>query len=69
MILMRANPIRVPLERVSPENWDFFGPWNGNERAKRVPFGAKNIKQDVKQKLKTKAKKNFLYKHKEPGLK
>ncbi len=31
MILMRANPLLLPLEGVSPENRrDFFGPWNGN---------------------------------------
>ncbi len=27
-----ANPLLRPLEAVGPENRDFFGPWNGNER-------------------------------------
>ncbi len=33
MILMQKNPLRGPLEGVGPENRDFFGPWNGNERS------------------------------------
>ncbi len=33
MILMRANPWQGSLEEVTPENRDFFGPWNGNERS------------------------------------
>jgi hypothetical protein len=33
LILMRANPFRGPLEGVGPENIDFFGPRNGNERS------------------------------------
>ncbi len=31
MILMAANPLLGP---VGPEDLDFFGPWNGNERSK-----------------------------------
>ncbi len=32
MILMRENPFWGPLEGVGPENRDFLGSWNGNER-------------------------------------
>ncbi len=32
MILMGKNPFWGPLEGMGPENRDFFGPWNGNER-------------------------------------
>jgi hypothetical protein len=33
MILMWENLFRGPLEGVGPENRDFFGPCNGNERS------------------------------------
>ncbi len=32
-VLMSANPLQGPLERVGHENRDFFGPWNGNKRS------------------------------------
>jgi hypothetical protein len=34
MIWMGANPLLVQIEGVGPENRDFFGPLNGNERSK-----------------------------------
>jgi hypothetical protein len=33
MILCGQHPFKGPLEGVGPENRDFFGPWNGNERS------------------------------------
>jgi hypothetical protein len=30
---MREKPFRGPLEGKGPENRDFFGPWNDNERS------------------------------------
>ncbi len=33
MILLGEKSFLGPLEGVGPENWDFFGPWNGNERS------------------------------------
>ncbi len=37
MILMRATPLHGPLEgEGAPENRDFYGPWNGNERNESV---------------------------------
>ncbi len=33
MILMRENQFRGPLKGLGPENRDFFGPWNGNNRS------------------------------------
>ncbi len=34
--LMRENPFRGPLKGVGPENWGFFGPWNGNEQSEFI---------------------------------
>ncbi len=33
MVLRHATSLRGALESVGPENQDFFGPWNGNERS------------------------------------
>ncbi len=33
LILIVENPFQGPLEWMSPENQDFFGPWNGNEQS------------------------------------
>ncbi len=43
LILMRATSITRAIGRVGPENRDFFGPWNGNERSEcnlGLQFGA-----------------------------
>ncbi len=41
MILMRENPIPGPLEGVSLENWDFFGPKKVEIfRAREIDFPA-----------------------------
>jgi len=42
MILMRGKDITRQLEGVGPENWDYFGAWNGNEHSE-LPFGPKNV--------------------------
>ncbi len=42
MILMLANPLQGPLEEVGPENQDFFGPRNSNERSE-CHFGAQEV--------------------------
>ncbi len=42
-ILVRANPFRGPMEGVSSENRDIFGPWNGNERSERHMGAKKSI--------------------------
>ncbi len=38
MILLRAISITWAIGNGGPWNWDFFGPWNGNER-RELPFG------------------------------
>ena len=40
MILMRGKDIMRQLEGAGPENRDFFGAWNGNERSE-LPLGPK----------------------------
>ena len=36
MILRGATSLRGALERVGPENRDFFGPWNGTSEASAI---------------------------------
>ncbi len=43
LISMRATSLTRAIGRVCPENRDFFGPWNGNERSEcnlGLQFGA-----------------------------
>ncbi len=46
IILIRENLFRGPLEGLGPENWDFFGPWNGHERSE-CHLGTKKSWQSV----------------------
>ncbi len=36
MVLRSATSLRGALEGVGPENWDFFGPWNGMSEASAI---------------------------------
>ncbi len=36
MVLRGATSLRGALEGVGPENWDFFGPWNGTSEASAI---------------------------------